>query len=171
VGRDAKPGASSAPPKDVAGGTNPAAAFVLGLIPGVGAIYNGEFFKAAIHILIFGCFVQLTSFRATVALFSILAFGFYWYMPFEAYFSAKKRALKQQGIDLETPFDRLYQRLDGIRKKELWGGIALIGLGFLFLLENFNILRIDWIARLFWPAVLIGIGVWLLRRHQQRIAP
>src|SRR5262245_15733043 len=40
--------------KEVVGGTNPGAAFALGLIPGVGAIYNGEFVKAAVHILIFG---------------------------------------------------------------------------------------------------------------------
>ena len=137
-------------------------------IAGVGAIYNGEFFKAAVHVLIFGSLVQLSSFRGTSALSSLLAFGFYWYMPFEAYYSAKKRGLKNRGVDLETPFDRLYQRLDAIEKKELWGGIALIVLGGLFLLQNFDILRIDWIGRLFWPAVLIGIGVWLLKRHQER---
>jgi hypothetical protein len=154
----------------VIGGTNPPGAFVLGLIPGVGAIYNGEFFKAAVHILIFGSLIQLTSFRSTAALCSVLAFGFYWYMPFEAYFSAKKRVMKMQGIDLETPFDRLYQRLDAIQKKDLWGGVALIVLGCLFLMEDFNILRIDWIGRVFWPAVLIGIGFWLLKRHQGRIA-
>jgi hypothetical protein len=79
--------------------------------------------------------------------------------------------MKGQGIDLETPFDRLYQRLDSIQKKELWGGIALIVLGCLFLLDNFNVLQFDWIARLFWPAVLIAIGIGLLKRHQQRIVP
>jgi hypothetical protein len=152
------------------GGTNPAAAFVLGLIPGVGAIYNGEFFKAAIHILVFGSLIQLSAFRGMAPLFSLLAFGFYWYMPFEAYYTARKRVMKAQGVDLETPFDRLYERLEKIDKKELWGGTALIVLGGLFLLENFNILRIDWIARLFWPVVLIGIGLWLLKRHRERAA-
>src|SRR5262249_40627151 len=47
------------PKKDVVAGTNPGAAFALGLIPGVGAIYNGEFVKAAVHILIFGTLVSL----------------------------------------------------------------------------------------------------------------
>src|SRR5437867_4498767 len=40
------------------GGSNPGAAFAIGLIPGVGAIYNGEFVKAAVHILIFGTIVS-----------------------------------------------------------------------------------------------------------------
>ena len=31
-------------------GNDPETAFLLGLIPGVGAIYNGEYFKAAIHV-------------------------------------------------------------------------------------------------------------------------
>src|SRR5271170_2646963 len=41
-------------PTRVIAGTNPGVAFALGLIPGVGAIYNGDFLKAAIHVLIFG---------------------------------------------------------------------------------------------------------------------
>src|SRR5262245_23183004 len=74
------------------GGTSPEAAFVLGLIPGVGAIYNAEYFKAAIHLMLFGVLVTLVD-RGGVAetLFGMLAFGFYVYMPFEAYYTAKKR--------------------------------------------------------------------------------
>src|SRR4026207_1648246 len=37
-----------------AGGCSPEAAFILGLIPAVGAIYNAEVFKAAIHMGVFG---------------------------------------------------------------------------------------------------------------------
>src|SRR5436190_7199769 len=42
-------GKSGGPAAQTIGGDNPDTAFVLGLIPGVGAIYNGEYFKAAIH--------------------------------------------------------------------------------------------------------------------------
>ena len=38
---------SPPPPAD----PNPAAAAVLGLIPGVGAMYNGQFFKGLIHVV------------------------------------------------------------------------------------------------------------------------
>jgi hypothetical protein len=34
-------------------GNNPGIAFVLGFFPGLGAVYNGEYNKALIHILVF----------------------------------------------------------------------------------------------------------------------
>src|SRR6266568_9120905 len=109
---------STPPPKGVSesiAGTNPGAAFVLGLIPGVGAIYNGEFVKAAIHVLIFGTLVSLHD-LTTVGrpLLGLINAAFYFYMPFEAYYTAKKRMLKRQGVDLETPIDRLQQQLEDV---------------------------------------------------------
>src|SRR5215470_18091644 len=41
------------------GGASPEAAFILGILPGVGAIYNAEYFKAALHIVIFATLVNL----------------------------------------------------------------------------------------------------------------
>jgi TM2 domain-containing membrane protein YozV len=41
------------------GSPNPAAAAVLGLIPGVGAMYNGQFFKGLIHVVIFAVLVSM----------------------------------------------------------------------------------------------------------------
>ena len=41
---------------------NPAAAAVLGLIPGVGAMYNGQFFKGLIHVVIFAVLVSITDY-------------------------------------------------------------------------------------------------------------
>src|SRR5262247_3484494 len=40
--------------------TSPGTVFALGLIPGVGAICNGEYLKAVIHVLIFGFLVSLS---------------------------------------------------------------------------------------------------------------
>src|SRR6185436_451032 len=102
AGANANANANAAPKREVVGGTNPGAAFALGLIPGVGAIYNGEFVKAAVHVLIFGMLVSLSD-ATDAALFTMAAFGFYFYMPFEAFYTAKKRMLGAQGIILETP--------------------------------------------------------------------
>jgi TM2 domain-containing membrane protein YozV len=41
-------------------GPNPAAATVLGFIPGVGAMYNGQFFKGFIHVAIFAVLISIT---------------------------------------------------------------------------------------------------------------
>ena len=53
-----------APP---AGGPNPAAAAVLGLIPGVGAMYNGQFFKGLIHVVIFAVLISITTTTGSLA--------------------------------------------------------------------------------------------------------
>src|SRR4029079_12956256 len=106
TGKAASPPAASTEPVP---GTSPGVAFALGLIPGVGAIYNGEFVKAAIHILIFGTLVSLAD-ATDAAIFNLATAAFYFYMPFEAYYTAKKRKLGAEGIMLETPIDRLQQQ-------------------------------------------------------------
>jgi hypothetical protein len=157
---DAKPESKSPGPKTQSiGGDNPETAFVLGLIPGVGAIYNGEYFKAAVHVLIFGLLTNLGA--------ALLAVAFYFYMPFEAYYTAKKRKLSAKGIEVVTPIDRFYEQMQEhtgqIRNRELWGGIGLIVLGSLYLMITFDVISFEG-ARRFWPAVLIVAGVALLMR-------
>ena len=158
---------ASPPRQKVVIGTNPGAAFALGLIPGVGAIYNGEFLKAAIHVLIFGLLVQLNdnAGRFGEPLFGLLTFAFYIYMPFEAYYSSKKRKLAAEGIDLETPIDHLHRQFGDVKDKELWGGVALILIGAIFLADNFDIIHFERIGEL-WPLLLVGLGIWMLRRYQ-----
>lgn len=152
--------------REVIGGTNPGAAFALGLIPGVGAIYNGEFVKAAVHVLIFGTLTSLAD-ATNAALFGLAAAAFYFYMPFEAYYTAKKRMLGAQGVMLETPIDRLQAQFGTMRDRELWGGIALIVIGGLYLLGNLDIFDLHRVARL-WPVMLVAVGVWLLKKHQEK---
>ena len=157
----------ASPPSSV-GGESPGAAFALGLIPGVGAIYNGEFFKAAVHIIIFGVLISIVdSARGLEPLFSLMIAGFYIYMPFEAYYTAKKRRLETQGIVLETPIDRLHEQVGSVENKELWGGVALVVLGALFLMDNFRFFQLRQIFE-FWPLALIAIGVWLIWSKQEK---
>ena len=161
---------ATAPPpsmkKEVIVETHPGAAFALGWIPGVGAIYNGDFVKAAFHVLIFATLVSVADYgpQPLIGL-SIAAFVFY--MPFEAYYTAKKRKFKAEGIELETPIDRLQEQLGDVKDRELWGGVVLIVIGGLFLLGNLNVFEMARIARL-WPAVLVVLGVWLLKKHQSK---
>src|SRR5438034_9626729 len=62
----------SAPPS---GHANPRLAFLLGFIPGVGAIYNGQYAKGVVHALIFGLMLSIigsNSARGLEALFGVL---------------------------------------------------------------------------------------------------
>jgi len=163
-GATAKPAATSQP----VGGSSPEAAFLLGLIPGVGAIYNAEYFKAAVNLLIFSTLVTLANNvgYSGETLFGFLAFGFYIYMPFEAYYTAKKRKLAKEGINLITPFDQFNEQFGQFHNTELWGGVALVLIGGLFLLDNFNIVSLREIGK-FWPALLILAGFLLIRRFQR----
>ena len=47
------------PPRDA--GASPGLAFLLGLIPGVGAIYNGQYVKGLMHVVILGILISIVS--------------------------------------------------------------------------------------------------------------
>ncbi len=44
-------------------GVSPGLAFMLGFIPGVGAIYNGQYVKGFIHVVIFGVLIAIVNDR------------------------------------------------------------------------------------------------------------
>jgi hypothetical protein len=67
--------------------------FFLGLIPGVGAIYNGEYNKAAVHLAIFVALSVLVNYvpREMRDSMSWVRIAFVLYMAFEAYHTAQKK--------------------------------------------------------------------------------
>ena len=77
--------------------TSPGLAFLLGLLPGVGAIYNAQYLKGFMHVAIFGLLVTLISSGhgdgGGEAFLGILVAAWWAYMPFEAYHTAKRRQL------------------------------------------------------------------------------
>ncbi|HEY1901021.1 MAG TPA: B-box zinc finger protein [Terracidiphilus sp.] len=68
------------------GSPNPAAAAVLGLIPGVGAMYNGQFFKGLIHVVIFAVLISMTHISG---IFGLFIPAWILYQSFEAFHTAK----------------------------------------------------------------------------------
>ena len=79
------------------GAPNPSVAAVLGLIPGVGAMYNGQFFKGLIHVVIFAVLVSITEYHG---IFGIFIGAWILYQSFEAFHTA--RALRD-GQPLPDP--------------------------------------------------------------------
>lgn len=70
------------------GGPSPGLAAVLGAIPGVGAMYNGQFVKGLIHVAIFAVLVSMTHIYGVFGLF-VMAWVFY--QMFDAFHTAKAR--------------------------------------------------------------------------------
>jgi TM2 domain-containing membrane protein YozV len=202
------------PPVAPTGTGHPGFAAILGFIPGVGAMYNGQFVKGFIHVLVFITTIWLTN--HVEGIFGLLIAGWEFYMVFDAYQTAK--AIKF-GLPLPDPFginnltggpvreaayaQRMTEAGERIgegfsqaasafqrpaaypgdpaqaqyappppaavpppRDNTPTGAIILIVLGGLFLLGNIGIhLHLDrW-----WPMLLIGLGVWLFVRRQQRM--
>ena len=137
---------------------NPGVAFLLGLIPGLGAIYNGEYNKALIHIVVFAAIIVGLSSDigdgGEVALAFVLA-GFIFYMAIDAMRTVKAR---NAGETVQDP-------LESWSKTRPIGPLLLIGLGGLFLLNNFGFFDFFRVRQLFWPLVLIGVGVLMLRNR------
>ena len=80
------------------GEPNPGLAALLGLIPGVGAMYNEQYAKGIVHLVIFAV---LVSFSHVTGIFVMFVFGWLAYMSIEAHHTAKAR---RDGTPLPNPF-------------------------------------------------------------------
>ena len=192
------PGSSAVPP-----GANPSTslpspglAAVLGFIPGVGAMYNGEYAKGFIHVVIFATLIWMAD--NVNGLFGIAIAAFVIYMPIEAYKTARAR---EMGLPPPDPFglNNLFSPAGSAKaapgvaagvvpvegnpagapggqpadaefctpSRVPIGAFILIGLGVLFLLDEIGVLHFHSLWR-FWPLVLIGLGIRVLIRRTGR---
>jgi hypothetical protein len=136
---------------------SPGVAFILGFFPGMGAVYNGEYNKALIHIVVFAAMIVGLSSDigegASVAL-SLLLAGFIFYMVVDSVRTAKAKMTGQVSPD----------PLESWSKNRPVGPIILIVLGAIFLLNNFNWFPFYRLAR-FWPLILIIAGGLMFRNR------
>lgn len=79
-------------------GANPALATLLGFIPGVGAMYNGQYVKAIVHVLVF---VVLVAIAGSHGIFGLFIGAWVLYQVFDANQTAKAR---REGLPLPDPF-------------------------------------------------------------------
>jgi hypothetical protein len=174
----------------VEGAPSPGLAAFLGFIPGVGAMYNGQFVKAFIHVVIFATLVMVVDHAGPAEpFFGLMIAAFIFYMVFEAHQTAKARQLGRPLPDF-LGLDRLF----GIQENQPpaattvppgaatipgaaqppgradggipTGAVVLVGLGVFFLLQNFGLFHV---GRM-WPLLLIGFGLWVAyKRTAERV--
>jgi len=141
-------------------GVSPGLAFVLGLIPGVGAIYNGQYAKGLVHVVVFGLLISIVdsnTLGGLEPLFGMLIPAWIFYMAFEAYHTAKKRAAGE----MVDEFSSIVPLQGGGGRNVYVGPAVLIGVGVLFLLNNLDLLRLYHFIR-YWPVLLIVLGIYML---------
>lgn len=163
---------------------SPGVAMLLGFIPGVGAMYNGQFIKGFVHVMIFVMLVIATD--KIHEMFGLLIAFFIFYMVFDAYKTAQARLL---GLPAPDPLG--IDKMFGIQESqppasaattgaqvtaatpvqavapppaqappasnEPIGAIVLIILGVAMLIGTMTHFHIGKL----WPLFLIGIGLWL----------
>jgi len=155
----ASPYSMSTPPPIPHPEISPGLAFGLGLIPGVGAIYNGQYGKGLIHVVIIGLMISMFdtgAMRHLEPLLALMLAGFWAYMAFEAYHTAKKR----QAGEAVDEFSSLVP-LHGPAAKFPIVPVLFIVFGGLFLLNNLDLLDMDRVMR-YWPVLLIALGGYML---------
>ncbi len=155
----------------------------LGFIPGVGAMYNGQFAKGFVHLLIFVTVIRLTE---IVGELGILVPAFILYMVIDANRTAKARLTGEPLPDL-IGINSLVgeQQASGARAatRNFWRGanqkidaagqiqnqadrppiaaFVLIGIGVLFLLQNMGVMPMRWMHIYGWPVALMVVGIWM----------
>ncbi|HEV8181857.1 MAG TPA: DUF5668 domain-containing protein [Candidatus Angelobacter sp.] len=186
------PGATIVPPPPrPPGAPNPVIAGILGLIPGVGAMYNGQFTKAFAHVVIFILLIIGTNTSGNLAgVFGGLIAFFVFYMAFEAYKTAEA---KRHGLPAPDPLG--LDRMLGIQETQQIHstGVPSVGnaaayppvtaqtqplqveppppprdnapIGAIVLIALGVIFLLDNLQILrmhhLWPLFLIGIGLWI----------
>jgi TM2 domain-containing membrane protein YozV len=159
---------------------SPGVAMLLGFIPGVGAMYNGQFIKGFVHVMIF---VMLIFGADHFWGFGLMIPFFVFYMAFDAYKTAEARMLGRPAPD-PLGIDKMFGLQESQppapaaspdatpapppvaapppaqsppARHEPIGAIVLIALGVFFLLGSIGNIHV---GRL-WPLFLIGIGLWI----------
>ncbi|MFN7921301.1 MAG: DUF5668 domain-containing protein [Bryobacteraceae bacterium] len=159
------------PPGHDPNAPSPGLAFLLGLLPGVGACYNGQFAKGLVHVFVFGMLISIANAHFShdiEPLIVMMILAWIPYMAFEAYHTAQARA-SGKAVDE-------FSSLVSLKAGGTLLPAALIVFGVIFLLNNLELLRLVQVLR-FWPIALIALGVYMLiervktTSHDATLAP
>ena len=125
------------------------------LMPGLGQVYNGQFAKALSFFVAFSGSIYLIVEDHPLPFALFLPFIVFWNM-IDAYRGAE--LINARGLRAEVAEDEA--------ESPAWG-VALAAMGLLLLLNNLGWLRLGALVP-YWPVLLIGAGIVLLRRSMQR---
>lgn len=139
----------------------PKSPFLAGLLsfffPGTGALYNGDYLRGVIYIIIFAGLITIQKQGQAQPFVALMLAGFYIFQIIDSVNTAgainRKAVLgeKTQKIE-EDQISRV------VKSGSVFWGAVLMGLGIILLLGNFEVIDYDHIFD-FWPLVIIVIGL------------
>lgn len=140
-------------------GKSPYLAVLLGIVPGLGAAYNGQPIKALVHFVITaGLWTLADVFHASLEVTCALAsFAVYVYSLYDAFRSAQRQ---RNGVDLSEEDEQLRQFMRA--RTNLWGSL-LVAIGVLTTLHIIFPTQ----TRRFWPLLLVAAGIYLLNEFRR----
>lgn len=147
---------------------HPVLAGILGIVPGLGAVYNGQYVKGVIHVVIFGMLLTIASHaaRGLEPLFIPTIGLFVLYMPIEAMRTAQAMRRGERVEEMSGLVGALFRPSDSSPA----AGVALIALGILLLLFSLDVLEIETILPA-WPLLVVGYGIYRLYRALRPAEP
>jgi len=137
---------------------SPKRAAACAIIPGIGAVYNGEYLKALTYFAVFAALAIMGDDVHPV--FGFGAAVFLVFTMFDAYRSAEGKARAR--LD-SAPAPSL-----AVERSSMAWGVFLMVLGVIFLLQR--MIPYHFISRL-WPLLFIALGVYLVYRTLQEREP
>lgn len=138
--------------------TSPFIALILSFVcPGLGAAYNGQTVKALVYFGVFVGLFQMAILTGGTFLFVLGFIGMWLFAALDAWRTAQ---MIRSGLTPDIAEDVFVKRFSGNPK--LWG-VVLSLLGAAFLLQN--VFPIRGLMRALVPAMLIGLGIYVLRGY------
>lgn len=135
---------------------SPSLAAVLSIVPGLGAIYNGQILKGISYILIFAALEGLQEYARGFEniIFGLMIAGFFLFTIIDSYNSARRINL---GLETEGTYPNEGSTLFGL---------VLLFLGVTFMLVNFGLIEYEHIVKL-WPMIFIIIGAKMIYKWRK----
>jgi len=157
------------PPTPPSSGPNPTVAGILGVFPGVGAVYTGQYAKGLAHLVIFVLLVIGANASDDVhseALGIICGFGIAFFIVYQIIDAVRTAKAIQMAQPVPDPFGLAATFGSGTKIETSnipMGAIILILIGVLFLLNTMGLTEFG-LGR-FWPLILIALGGWMFARN------
>ncbi len=145
---------------------SPALAAVLSMMPGLGQVYVGYYQRGFVHAAVIASLITIISSGALERLIPLFALFMSFFWLYNIIDAARRASLYNDALagnpSIELPQDF---KSPGIRGS-IFGGAALIAVGFILLLHTRFGVSLDWVEE-WWPVAPIIFGTYLFVRALQ----